>query len=508
MAKKNLLSIYFTEQKLYLVECKGRDIINVFVEDLPLDLFEISEKEVTVAASIKKGLRQINAQVEDVLVGIPSYKCIVRFFELPLLSKKELKDAVMFEVEKYLPFPLENMVWNFHTRVLKKQKKTEVCFVGINKEIFNFYTLCIKNAELRPINMEPTIFPLWKFIQNIKEIKSLRSWGLISLNKEGGDILIIDNDFPCFYRDLKFPYGESKQRSLLRFVDEVRISFEYYARRYSLKASLPKIIYLCDEEFKESYKEIEKSLGVSLTSFSLKDIFGDKIFKLGLARAVSLNFSYHTSKFKINFLESNLGKKEILKLEEKLSKKPLTEEVAPIPTKVYIYLSVIFSLGLLSYVISKDFIQLQKEQKYLKKLKQQIPSEYVEKDVTSLKTQADEAERIRRFIKSMEENKVWFSEIFSEISEILPPGCWLEKLNIYYENFGTRRILRRLKFDIEGFVYKRKSEDMMRTVNLFLDSLRKSSIIKKYFKIVDLKEVSVSEIKDYKVVRFKIICYG
>ena len=151
---------------------------------------------------------------------------------------------------------------------------------------------------------------------------------------------------------------------------------------------------------------------------------------------------------------------------------------------------------------------MQKEQKYLKKLKQQIPSEYVEKDVTSLKAQADEAERIRRFIKSMEENKVWFSEIFSEISEILPPGCWLEKLNIYYENFGTRRILRRLKFDIEGFVYKRKSEDMMRTVNLFLDSLRKSSIIRKYFRIVDLKEVSVSEIKDYEVVRFKMICYG
>lgn len=51
-----------------------------------------------------------------VAIGVANQRCITRVVELPRIkSKKQLKEAISFEVADNLPIPIEEAVWDFHT---------------------------------------------------------------------------------------------------------------------------------------------------------------------------------------------------------------------------------------------------------------------------------------------------------------------------------------------------------------------------------------------------------
>ena len=51
-----------------------------------------------------------------VAIGVANQRCITRVIEMPRIkSRKQLKEAISFEVADNLPIPLEEAVWDFHT---------------------------------------------------------------------------------------------------------------------------------------------------------------------------------------------------------------------------------------------------------------------------------------------------------------------------------------------------------------------------------------------------------
>ena len=72
---------------------------------------------------IKTALNRAGAQAKNVLVTIPGDGSMTRHFELPPLPKKEERNAVRFEAQKYVPFDVKNLYYDYETYLDKRTSR-------------------------------------------------------------------------------------------------------------------------------------------------------------------------------------------------------------------------------------------------------------------------------------------------------------------------------------------------------------------------------------------------
>jgi type IV pilus assembly protein PilM len=78
----------------------------------------VRDGEVTDAAALADALRQLWSHTgfgsKDVALGIANQRVVVRQVELPWLPERELKASLPFQVQDYLPMPVDQAVLDFH----------------------------------------------------------------------------------------------------------------------------------------------------------------------------------------------------------------------------------------------------------------------------------------------------------------------------------------------------------------------------------------------------------
>ena len=140
----NTLGVYFGPQLISIVETKGKKPINYTkVSQATVSAGEILEEKVPaplkLIALLKDELMQNNIEANEAVVSISGKDLIVRTFEMPILPRQELDTAVNFEVKKYIPFKIEDLISDFQYKLDKTIQKTRVLFVGIKKEVLDNY---------------------------------------------------------------------------------------------------------------------------------------------------------------------------------------------------------------------------------------------------------------------------------------------------------------------------------------------------------------------------------
>ncbi len=78
----------------------------------------VRDGEVVDAEAVAKALRQLWSQVKfsskKVTVGVANQKVIVRQVDLPWMPPAELKESLAFQVQDFIPIPVEHAVLDFH----------------------------------------------------------------------------------------------------------------------------------------------------------------------------------------------------------------------------------------------------------------------------------------------------------------------------------------------------------------------------------------------------------
>lgn len=121
------------------------------ISDSPLD-------QEAVAVAIKKLLADIKLTLKQVNTALPDAKVFSRVIELPTLSEKELGQALKWEAEQYIPFPLDevNLDFSILEKNFKKQKM-QVLLVAAPLRLIEKYTNILKLADLTPLSIETEI---------------------------------------------------------------------------------------------------------------------------------------------------------------------------------------------------------------------------------------------------------------------------------------------------------------------------------------------------------------
>jgi len=117
--------------------------------------------EETMAQAISKAVAGAEITTKDANIALAENQVYTKVVEMPVLSDKELRSAIYWEAEQYIPVPLANvtLAWN----ILKKPEKAtgldkmQVLMVGAPIALVNKYQRIISMAGLNIKVMETEI---------------------------------------------------------------------------------------------------------------------------------------------------------------------------------------------------------------------------------------------------------------------------------------------------------------------------------------------------------------
>ena len=119
---------------------------------------EIKEEE-KLAETIKEAIKNIKGEklkTKYVIASLPEEKTFLQVIQMPKMSEEDLKSAIVYEVEDYIPLPLEKVYLDYQIipPIYDHVDHLDVLIVATPKKIVDSYLSSLKLAGLFPLAFE------------------------------------------------------------------------------------------------------------------------------------------------------------------------------------------------------------------------------------------------------------------------------------------------------------------------------------------------------------------
>jgi len=143
---------------------------------------EIKDKDALIRI-IRDSVQKIKGkriETDYVIASLPEEQAFLQVIEMPRLEEQELKEAVKYEAENYIPFPVEEVYLDFQVvgPASGNQDSLDVLIGALPKNTVDSYVEVIKKAGLKP------------FVLEIESQATARA--LIKKHQTSNPILIVD----------------------------------------------------------------------------------------------------------------------------------------------------------------------------------------------------------------------------------------------------------------------------------------------------------------------------
>jgi type IV pilus assembly protein PilM len=164
---------------------------------------------------IKECFKKISERFpsKNVVIGVSSNNIILRHVQLPILSKKELKEAIFWETQEFSSVFNNNFVSDYE--ILERQKENfRILLVGASNQLIQDY---IKIAYESGISLSALdIYPL-AHARVLKLQKISNVIAILDLEPCHSEITLVDNGNIIFIRSLDFCYTKTIQNKIESF---------------------------------------------------------------------------------------------------------------------------------------------------------------------------------------------------------------------------------------------------------------------------------------------------
>jgi len=128
-------------------------IVHGIIEDGVIKDEEALAKIIKYSCATVKGKK---IKTKYVVASLPEEKSFLQVIQMPKMTEEELKLAVPFEAENYIPMPIDEVYLDFQVISPIKDyfNHIEVLIVATPKKIVDSYVSCFKKAGLVPIVLE------------------------------------------------------------------------------------------------------------------------------------------------------------------------------------------------------------------------------------------------------------------------------------------------------------------------------------------------------------------
>ncbi len=148
-----------------------------------------SVRELKIAA-VRKALQSANISAKQAITAVSGESIIVRYIQLPDMPEDELKNALKWEAEEYIPFHIDEV--NIDSVILGKAGeggKVDVLLVSAKKELVNEHIDLIRAVGLTPLIIDVDSFA---FLNCFEVNYQPNPTDVIALINIGGEITSIN----------------------------------------------------------------------------------------------------------------------------------------------------------------------------------------------------------------------------------------------------------------------------------------------------------------------------
>jgi type IV pilus assembly protein PilM len=163
----------------------------VRVAQVPMPAGAVANGEVRDPAVVSDALKELwkkgKFKSREVILGVANQRVVVREVAVPWLSDKELREALPFQVQEFVPIPLEDAVLDFH--VLEEferegRRMVRLLLVAAQKVMIQQIVAAAEGAKLTPVGLDLVPFAI------VRSAGSIDGTGLEGT--EIGDEAIVD----------------------------------------------------------------------------------------------------------------------------------------------------------------------------------------------------------------------------------------------------------------------------------------------------------------------------
>ncbi len=225
--------------------------------------FLTSDSEVDWAA-YSKALEKFHAESEfstrDVIAALPESQVFTRVITVPKMSGKELKNAMQWEAEQYLPIPLKEVSLDY--RVIGNSEtadKTNVLLVAAPLTLTAKYLKIISEAKLSIVGLETESLATARSLVGLNP--SAPTTLVVSIGSVTTDISVVSKGFIRFTRSISTG-GESFARSVSQELGFEIDRAREYMRSYGLEETQleGKVMKAIKPVFDVVVSEVKRSL--------------------------------------------------------------------------------------------------------------------------------------------------------------------------------------------------------------------------------------------------------
>ena len=510
----NSLGIYFGPQGISIVETKGKRPINNI--QIPLSVISSGKlfeekvpEEIKLVAMLKDELTKNKIEAQEVNIVLSGRDLIIRTFDMPILPKEELASAVNFEVKKYIPFKLEDLISDFQRKIDKTNRKSYVLFVGIKKEALDKYLSVSDQLYSRTNSIEYSAFSVLRLLKlaNIREKGILAVVSIDLMKDDETNFVVLEDGFPLFSRDINLISGlheevtdlgeERSGRVLERLKRELRISLDYYNRKFPAK-HINKIFFIMEQDYQLDLGALIKEIGLNIQFIDISKYVDKTIpFSLASIKAYSGSLSEISTDLQINLL---LAKERTIKKisAEKPAEAFLIRSIRPhfmVVAGCLLIFLLIFLFGL--YRI----LPLQKELQNIIGLMPPVSTASLDARYEALTNLYSEYKQKVANLDNLIQKRLYLTSVLDVIPRLVPEGMWLVSLS-----FEDKKEENKIKLTLDGMAYLGDGDKELELANSFLSNLKNDPLFVKYFKDIRITSIDSKGIEDNTMTHFIISC--
>ena len=168
-----------------------------------------------LAAELKSFVKEGRFKGKLVRLGVGNQKVIVRTIEVPEMDEEELRGAIEFQAQDYIPMPIEEVVLDF--QVVRRQVDSEgvvrqqVVLVAAQKEMVHLHLHAARKAGLSVDGIDVSAFALIRALSSPVSFvdqgaPAEEATGFLHLTSSTSTLVVASDGIPLFTRIVSFAY--------------------------------------------------------------------------------------------------------------------------------------------------------------------------------------------------------------------------------------------------------------------------------------------------------------
>ncbi len=253
MTKENIVGLDIGTSTIKVVQLlKVKEQFNLVKASIEELKFNAEEKD--KLSALKRLLKRAKISEKEVNISIEGPSVIIRNIQLPKMSEADLKNAIKYEVEKYIPYNVNEVIVDCQI-ISEAENNMGVLLVAAKKDSINDKIQLVQKAGLCPWVVDIDSLALINAF-NLNNEEKDKTIALLNIGSEATSVNIIRGDLLNFTRNI--PVGGKRVTEVLaeNFKVDLALAEELKRNPGDKKEAVDK---LCLNAMREMAIEIKSS---------------------------------------------------------------------------------------------------------------------------------------------------------------------------------------------------------------------------------------------------------